>query len=102
MHAHYLETPNGDLSAVISFCSDSCHFAYDSAHGLVYEGWNGALEGSDSNEYCANCGVICSCGEGSCEHQRDNVLVNRFITAEGEQCSHGNWIQLPASMIGKS
>jgi len=101
MHAHYVNAPNGDLSGVIPFCSDSCHVEYDGKHDLPYEGWNGALEGSDSNEYCANCGVICSCGKEACEDQRDNVIVNRFVTAEGEMCSHGNWIQLPASMIGQ-
>lgn len=101
MHAHYVNAPNGDLTDEIPFCSDSCHYGYDLSHGIPYEGWNGALSGSDSNEYCANCGVICSCGEDACEHQRDNVVVNRFITVEGEQCEHGNWIQLPESMMGK-
>ena len=99
MHAHYVNAPNGDRTDVIPLCSDSCHREYDAKHKLDYEGWNGTQEGSDSNEYCANCGVIVSCGEDACEHQRDNVVVNRFTTTEGEICEHGNWIQLPERML---
>jgi hypothetical protein len=98
MHVHQIEDEQGELSDVIPFCSDSCHREWCGRHNIEYGGWNGAHEASDGGEYCANCGVTCATGEESCEHQRDNVLVNRFTTEKGVQCEHGNWIQLPRRM----
>ncbi len=98
-HHHYINEENGDLADIIVFCSDSCHQDYDRDHDLRYDGWNGAHESADYNEYCASCGVIAGCGPESCEHQRDNVIVNRMLRLAGEMCSHGNWIQLPERML---
>jgi hypothetical protein len=101
MHIYELNDENGDLAEVIPFCSDTCHreWCAKSRFRHKYQGWNGAHEGGDANAYCANCGVIASCGEEACEHQRENTLVNRFHRTVGEQCEHGNWIQLPWKMM---
>lgn len=100
MHEHNIEDSRGDLVDVIPFCSDSCHRDWHLKQASAeYEGWNGAHESPDYNAYCANCGVIAGCGPESCEHQRNNILVNRFPSDEGEMCSHGNWIQLPERMM---
>jgi hypothetical protein len=102
-HYHELNDANGDLANVIPFCSDACHQDWHRpVHHRKYEGWNGAHDGADYTEYCGQCGVVASAGEDSCEHQRENVIVNRFRTPDGEMCGHGNWIQLPQKMIGKS
>lgn len=99
MHEHYIEDSKGDLTDVVTFCSDSCHRDWHDVKSRgEYEGWNGSHEGStDYNSYCAQCGVICGCGPEACDHQRENVLVNRFPTKKGERCEHGNWIQLPST-----
>jgi len=102
MHVHEIEDEHGDLADVVPFCSDACHREWCAeSSAYPYAGWNGAREGGDANEYCANCGVIASCGEGACEHQRDNVVVNRFTSQLGIACDHGNWIQLPGDLVNK-
>jgi hypothetical protein len=95
MHEHIIEDENGNTVDSVRFCSDRCHHDWHQQTDTPYEGWNGCHEGSDANEYCAQCGVIVWCGEDSCKCQRDNVLVNRFRTESGEYCEHGNYIQLP-------
>jgi hypothetical protein len=99
-HYHEVNYPNGDLKDKIPFCSDTCHQEWCQASGFPYEGWNGCHETPDYSEYCRNCGVIAGCGPEACDHQRDNFMVNRvFIPRNGEQCSHGNWIQVPRYML---
>jgi hypothetical protein len=99
MHEHVIEDSRGDAADAIPLCSDSCHQDYDRDHDLKYEGWNGAHESPDYNTFCAQCGVIAGTGPEACEHQRDNVVVNRFPSKSGEMCRHGNWIQLPRRML---
>lgn len=99
MHIHVITDQRGDMIDVIPFCSDSCHRDWCELTDTPYEGWDGAHESPDYNSYCAACGVIAGCGPESCEHQRDNVVVNRFTTKSGEMCRHGNWIQLPRRML---
>jgi hypothetical protein len=100
MHYHEIDDANGDLSELIPFCSNSCHRQWCADWGATYAGWNGAHEGAEYNEYCASCGVIAHAGdEDACACQRDNVVVNRFTTEEGETCEHGKWIQLPRERI---
>jgi hypothetical protein len=102
-HYHEIEDEQGDLSTLIPFCSDSCHrdwhLRQTDASTAEYEGWNGCHDDADCSEYCANCGVIAHAGDDACEHQRDNIVVNRFVTEDGEMCPDGNWIQLPRSYI---
>ena len=98
MHYHYVTDARGDVTDNVPFCSDSCHQDWDAMNNLDYCGWNGSHE-SDYNEYCASCGVIANAGENSCDHQRDNFVVSRFASEDGETCEHGNWIQLPYAMI---
>lgn len=100
MHYREIDDKKGDLAELVPFCADSCHREWCYRSNVEYTGWNGAHEGGDSNEYCANCGVIASCGEEACECQRGNVVVNRFTTEEGEYCEHGNIIQLPRERVG--
>jgi len=102
MHYHERSNwDNGDLEELIPFCSDSCHREWHRRNKTAYDGWNGSHEGADYNEYCASCGVIAHAGdEDACEHQRGNIVVNRFTTEEGETCEHGKWIQLPRERIG--
>ena len=99
MHEHNIEDARGDLADTIPLCSDSCHRDYCADRGLAYDGWNGCQESPDYNSYCAQCGVIAGCGPESCECQRDNIVVNRFLSDAGETCEHGHWIQLPARML---
>lgn len=99
MHIHEIDDANGDLLTVFAFCSDSCHQDWCTATGEAYGGWNGCHEGGDYAEYCASCGVFAG-GAANCECQSSNVVVNRFITVDGEVCEHGNYIQLPANRIG--
>lgn len=100
MHVHIVENGAGNVVDVIPFCSDACHreFCANSMGDLAYEGWNGCHEGGDSVEYCAQCGVVAG-GAYECDHQRDNVVVNRFRSENGERCEHGHWIQLPEHML---
>jgi hypothetical protein len=94
MHEHYTYADNGDTVDAFSLCSDSCNQEYA---GDDYEGWNGCHE-SEFTTWCVNCGVVIP-GESACECQIRNVVVNRFLSKDGEQCQHGNWIQLPASLL---
>lgn len=100
LHYHEIDDAKGDLSELVAFCCDSCHQEWCHINGYDYGGWNGC-HGSDVNEYCRNCGVIANCGseDDYCEHQADNIVVNRFLSEDGERCKHGNWIQLPVSHI---
>lgn len=98
MHYHFIEF-QGDLVDLVPFCSDACHQAWCEEEGIEYEGWNGCQEGGDYIEFCANCGVVAG-GEYQCDHQRDNISVNRFLSEDGEKCEHGHWIQLPREMVG--
>ncbi len=96
MHVH-IDEINGNVVDVIYFCSDACHQQYILNHpDLTYDGWNGCNEGGDSIEFCSNCGVVAG-GTYECDCQRDNVVVNRFPSKEGEKCEHDNYIQLPAN-----
>lgn len=100
MHEHAITDETGDTVDIIALCSDSCHRAYA---GDAYEGWSGAHE-SEFTTYCAQCGVVIAGvtedENGSpCEHQRDNVVVNRFLSEEGEKCEHGLWIQVPMALL---
>lgn len=98
MHYHFVEDTKGDVVDLVSFCCDECHADYCAKNGLRYGGWNGAHEGGDSVEFCMNCGVVAG-GGYECEHQRDNVIVNRFLSDEGEKCECGHWIQLPTEIV---
>jgi hypothetical protein len=102
MHQHNLEDSRGELTDTIPLCSDSCHRDLCEARGLVYDGWNGCLESPDYTAYCAQCGVVAGIGPDACQCQRDNVVVNRFLADDGEACEHGNWIQLPAHLLGRA
>lgn len=99
MHEHYITDDNGNTVDVITFCSDSCHTDWHAGNGTEYEGWNGAHESADYNSYCAQCGVIAGTGPEACSHQKDNFVVNRFTSDDGETCDHGNWIQLPKRLL---
>lgn len=99
MHAHIVENGAGNVVDVIYFCSDACHQDYcDGYDDLPYEGWNGCHEGGDSVEFCASCGVVAG-GGYECSHQRDNVVVNRFICDDGEKCECGHYLQLPRKLV---
>lgn len=102
---HYIDVndTNGDLIDLIPFCCASCRTDYCRDNSIETDENFSNAEGGDSNEYCAECGVIAHIGfeEESCEHQRDNFVVNRFQSEEGEVCEHGNWIQLPVHMLRK-
>ena len=100
MHIHIVENEHGHIQDTIPFCSDPCHRAYCASHPDIgaYGGWNGCHEGGDYPEFCAACGVYCG-GTPECEHQRDNVLVNRFTSETGEKCEHGHFVQVPAKML---
>lgn len=97
MHYHCVEE-NGDIVDLVPFCCDACHQQWCRDTGTTYGGWYGAQEGGDYVEFCANCGVVAG-GAYECDCQRDNVVVGRFVSDEGERCEHGNWIQLPASSL---
>jgi len=99
MHIRQLEDARGDLADVIPFCSDSCHREWCQATGTEYGGWDGCHESPDYNSYCAMCGVIAGCGPEACKHQRENLIVNRFTTEDGEMCRHGNWVQVPRRLL---
>jgi len=99
MHAHIVENGPGNVVDVIYFCSDGCHRDYCRAHpDLPYEGWNGCHEGGDSVEFCAQCGVVAG-GTYECDHQRDDVVVGRFVCDDGEKCGCGHWVQLPRTYV---
>ncbi len=99
MHYHYIDDARGDVVDLVPFCSAACRKEWCERRGIEYPGWNGCREGGDSEEYCAACGVICHTANDSCQCQRDNVIVNRFITPQGERCKHGSWIQLPSTHL---
>jgi len=94
MHLHYIEDASGDLVEARELCSDACHRDYA---GSDYQGWNGCHE-AEHTTYCANCGVVIP-GSDACEHQRNNVIVNRFHSDTGEKCACGQWIQQPSSYL---
>ena len=100
MHYHYVtkQWDDNDIEDIVPFCCDSCHRDWCRDNGEKYDGWNGCQEGSDYVEYCANCGVVAG-GAYICDCQRDNVVVNRILSEHGEQCEHGNWIQLPSERV---
>jgi hypothetical protein len=98
MHYHFIEDDSGNVIDLVPFCSDACHRAWCADHGITYGGWNGCHEGSDSVEFCANCGTVAG-GAYECNCQSNNVVVNRFISEHGEQCEHGHWIQLPENQF---
>lgn len=97
MHQHYLEH-HGETLDVVPFCSDACHRAWCLRHGEPYGGWNGCHE-AENPEYCANCGVLCGaplpCGCNA------GVVVNRFLSEDGERCEHGGWLQIPADYVAR-
>jgi hypothetical protein len=94
MHYHHVEDSRGELVELIPFCCDNCNRQWCNDNGATYAGWNGCQEGSDSVEFCANCGTVAG-GNYQCNCQRDNVVVNRFRSARGIKCRHKNWLQLP-------
>jgi hypothetical protein len=100
MHIHTIDDDHGDLLDVVNLCSDSCHRAYA---GDDYNGWNGCHE-TEHPDYCASCGVVIPGtvdDDGTpCDCQTRNVVVNRFLSDDGERCEHGNWIQLPSAHLG--
>lgn len=93
MHYHHL-TERGEVVDLVPFCCDACHRDWCEAEGIAYDGWSGCHEGSDYPEWCASCGTFAG-GTAECDCQRDNILVNRFPSAEGERCECGNWLQIP-------
>jgi hypothetical protein len=94
MHEHYIEDESGELVDVVAFCSDACNRDWS---GEAYGGWSGCHE-TEFTVFCAQCGVAIP-GQDACEHQTDNVVVNRFPSDTGEKCEHGNWIQVPRSSL---
>jgi hypothetical protein len=98
MHYYPIKDATGDLVDLVPFCSDSCHRDWCNDHGAEYGGWNGCQEGGDYAEFCAQCGVFAG-GTAECDHQSDNIVVNRFICDNGEKCECGHWIQLPAKYL---
>lgn len=101
MHYHLIEDSRGDVIDAIAFCCDSCHQEWCEKNGAVYGGWNGCQEGSDYPAWCANCGTFAG-GESECECQRDNPVVNRFVSDTGERCEHGHWLQLPERYLNSA
>lgn len=96
MHEYLITGPDGDVLDVLPMCSDACHRAYARDD---YNGWNGAHQ-TEHTTFCASCGVVIGADDDdTCDCQLRNVVVNRFVTDDGEQCPHGNWIQLPAGML---
>ena len=98
MHYHMIEDDTGDLVDIVHFCSDACHRQWCEDNDEKYGGWNGCNEGSDSVEFCDNCGVVAG-GTYECDCQRDNVVVNLFLSEEGEKCEHEHWLQVPACFL---
>lgn len=95
MHYHICEDAEGEVYDLVLFCCDACHRAWCAKHDIMYGGWSGCYEGTGSVEYCAHCGTVASLSPDACECPRDNVVVNRFLSKQGEKCKHGNWVQLP-------
>lgn len=94
MHQHYIEDEDGQLIDVVSLCSDACHRDYA---GEDCAGWNGCHE-AEFTTFCAQCGVVIP-GQDATEAQASNVVVNRFLSDEGEKDETGAWIQVPASFL---
>jgi len=87
---------DGDM---IPFCSDWCRDDYALDKNWDSSFWLDSDE-NDFNEYCACCGVVLPGMEDSnCECVRDNFVVARFLSEDGDLCEHGNWIQLPAANV---
>lgn len=97
MHLHEIKDQSGELVELVKFCSDACNRDWA---GLDYQGWSGCHE-TEFTTYCVACGVVIP-GFDACEHQTSNVVVNRFLSDEGERCEHGNWIQLPLQNLKES
>lgn len=100
MHEMIIEDERGDAVDAVPFCSDACHRDYA---GAAYAGWSGCHE-TEFTTFCAACGVVIPGVDVDydgqpCECQSRNVVVNRFLSDEGETCEHGHWIQLPARML---
>ena len=100
MHYHFFTDTQGNLVELVPFCCDACHRQWCDTHDLLYGGWNGCQEGGDYAEFCANCGTFAG-GAPECPCQRDNVVVNRFRSEEGEKCEHGHWLQMPAKLLDR-
>jgi hypothetical protein len=94
MHVYLVSDETGDTVDAVSLCSDSCHREYA---GDDYAGWYGCHE-TEHTDYCANCGVVIP-GMDACECQFANVIVNRFLSENGERCKHGRYLQLPAANL---
>lgn len=102
MHYLFIEDKDGNLVDLIPFCSDYCHYNYCLEQGIEYSGWNGGYEGADYREYCAQCGTYAGGGTGEdepCDCMLNNGMVARLLSEIGEKCEHGNYIQLPASLL---
>ena len=102
MHEHIIIDETGDTVDAVPLCSDACHREYA---GDEYAGWSGAHE-TEFTTWCASCGVVIpgvnEDDDGQpCECQTRNVVVNRFISDDGERCEHGHWVQLPATMLAR-
>ena len=100
-HQHCVNDPiSGDIVDIVVFCSDACHkeWCANPLNDETYEGWSGCHE-CEHTEYCAQCGVVLPGYEDACDHQRDNVVVNRFRVSERELCPHGNIMQLAADEL---
>ena len=99
---HYLYDVIGGVVEFVPFCSDACLRDYCAERGIEYDGWNGCHDGGDYRHYCAQCGTYAGGGTGEespCDCMLHNVVVNRFLSDTGEQCEHGNYIQLPAQFV---
>lgn len=99
MHYHHIEDEDGDLAAVVPFCCDSCHRGWCAENGATYGGWNGCQEGSDSPEWCAQCGVRCGIGSEGCDADCLTTVVNLLTPIPGN-CAHGLPFTIEPSLVG--
>lgn len=56
-HHHYIQSPDGDLVDLRTFCSDPCHKDWCASRNAVYEGWNGSHE-VEFDTFCDLCGSL--------------------------------------------
>lgn len=101
MHYHYIIDADGNIIDQIPFCCDAYHRDYCDANGLDYGGWNGAHEGGDFPDWCANCGTYAG-GTPECDCQQNNVVVNRIPSEKGIKCEHDNYLQVPIRWVNFS
>ena len=105
MHEHMIIEHGGGVIDAVSLCSDPCHRDWCQKNNEDYDGWSRCQE-SEFTIWCEACGVVIPGAvedeKGQpCECQMDNVVVNRFLSIEGEKCEHDNWVQLPNGYIDR-